>query len=68
MRDGEPRRPVRGYVSAYLKQPPRSLAEAERDLETSRLPATGDAHQPAPGEDGAGGERPVNGGRPRGDR
>jgi len=29
-------KPIVGYVSAYLKQPVRSLAEAEHDLEAER--------------------------------
>ena len=31
MTDGDPKRSVTGYVSAYLTQPLRTLAEAEKD-------------------------------------
>jgi hypothetical protein len=41
-----PKRPIPGYISSYLKQPLRSLAEAERDHEATRSDAEGPELQP----------------------
>lgn len=59
MPDNEATKPYRGYVSAYLKQPPRTLAEAEKDARDHNPDGTA-SQGPGPN---AGGSRSSDGER-----